>query len=313
MSDTIASPEIVIGVDVGGTFIDIVAIEKEGGVVRAEKVLSTPSDLSVGIIEGLEKMFGPQLGDIIPASRIVHATTSATNALLENSTSRVGLITNRGFRDVLEIRRHARTDTYNIGLEIAPPLVPRDLRVEIDGRLAPDGTVLKSIDRQQVAAVVRTLMLADVEVYVVCLLHAYARPEEEHAVAEIIRVGHADHRVAIAVRGRAVDQIDHAVFHAVDGEAENDMGDERGCLIHLGPVAYGVSSAISRSRMRDACSTPASALMSIMVKSSGALSMLCCCRSMMSTSSKNAVPVAFFRNVVRSSSSRLKLRAWCQK
>ena len=83
MSDTIAPPEIVIGVDVGGTFIDIVAIEKEGGVVRAEKVLSTPSDLSVGIIEGLEKMFGPQLGDIVPASRIVHATTSVTNALLE--------------------------------------------------------------------------------------------------------------------------------------------------------------------------------------------------------------------------------------
>ena len=111
-----------------------------------------------------------------------------TNALLENSTSRVGLITNRGFRDILEIRRHSRTDTYNMGLEIAPPLVPRDLRVEIDARLAPDGTVLKPIDGQQVAAVVRALMLANVEVYTVCLLHAYARPQEEHAVAEIIRL-----------------------------------------------------------------------------------------------------------------------------
>ena len=156
MKHTIAPPEFVIGVDVGGTFIDIVAIERKGGGVRAEKVLSTPTDLSVGIMEGLAKMFGPQLGSTIPASRIVHATTSATNTLHENRVSRVGLITNRGFRDVLEIRRHARTDTYNIGLELAPPLVPRDLRVEIDARLAPDGTVLTPIDREHACCAPRT-------------------------------------------------------------------------------------------------------------------------------------------------------------
>ena len=187
MSAADAPPEVVIGVDVGGTFIDIVAIERDGGVVHAEKVLSTPADLSVGIMQGLDKVFGRQIGAAIASSRIVHATTSATNALLESKTSRVGLITNRGFRDVLEIRRHARPDAYNMQLEIAPPLVPRDLRLEIDARLSPDGSVLVPIDPRQVADVARALMQADVESYCVSLLHAYARPEEEHAVAAIIR------------------------------------------------------------------------------------------------------------------------------
>jgi len=164
MRYTVSSPEIVIGVDVGGTFIDIVAIEKKGGVVRSEKVLSTPEDLSAGILDGLEKMFGLQLDAKLPGSRIVHATTSATNALIEKRTSRVGLITNRGFRDVLEIRRHARSDTYNIDLQIAPPLVPRNLRMEIDARIAPDGTIIEPINRKQVIEIVQTMIEASVEV-----------------------------------------------------------------------------------------------------------------------------------------------------
>ena len=188
MRYTVSSPEIVIGVDVGGTFIDIVAIEKGGSVVRSEKVLSTPEDLSAGILYGLEKMFGLQLDAKLPGSRIVHATTSATNALIEKRTSRVGLITNRGFRDVLEIRRHARSDTYNLDLQIAPPLVPRNLRMEIDARIAPDGTIMEPINRKQVIEIVQAMIEASVEVYTVSLLHAYARPQEEHSVAEIIRL-----------------------------------------------------------------------------------------------------------------------------
>ena len=138
-------------------------------------------------MQGLEKVFGAQLGAAITNARIVHATTLATNALLESKTSRVGLITNQGFRDVLEIRRHARPDAYNMQLEIAPPLVPRDLRLEIDARLAPDGSVLAPVDPQQVAQVASALRDAGVESYTVSLLHAYARPEEEHAVAAVIR------------------------------------------------------------------------------------------------------------------------------
>ena len=133
-------------------------------------------------------MFGSQLDAKLPGSRIVHATTSATNALIEKRTSRVGLITNRGFRDVLEIRRHARSDTYNIDLQIAPPLVPRNLRMEIDARTAPDGTIIEPINRKQVIEIVQAMGKASVEVYTVSLLHAYARPQEEHSVAEIIHL-----------------------------------------------------------------------------------------------------------------------------
>ena len=187
MSIANSRPDVVIGVDVGGTFIDIVAIERASGEVYAEKVLSTPDDLSIGILQGLEKVFGARLAAAVANARIVHATTSATNALLEGKTSRVGLITNRGFRDVLEIRRHARPDSYNMGLEIAPPLVLRDLRLEINARLGPDGTVLEEVDPEEIAAVTRALKDAAVEAYTVSLLHAYTRPGEEHAVAAVIQ------------------------------------------------------------------------------------------------------------------------------
>ena len=170
MEHAILPPQVVIGVDVGGTFIDIVAIERGAKIVRSEKVLSTPSDLSIGILDGLNKMFGAQLKSKLENSRIVHATTSATNALLEKRTSRVSLITNKGFRDVLEIRRHARSDTYNIELEIAPPLVPRNLRIEIDGRLAPDGTVIEQVNKQQIVKVVKDLKKANINVYL-SLIH----------------------------------------------------------------------------------------------------------------------------------------------
>ena len=117
------SPDVAIGIDVGGTFIDVVVVDRSGG-VRADKVLTTPSDLSVGIMQGLDNVMYGALADAVAASRIVHATTTATNALLQHRTPKVGLIVNRGFRDVLEIRRHARPDVYNHNLETVPRLYP---------------------------------------------------------------------------------------------------------------------------------------------------------------------------------------------
>ncbi len=133
MSET-TIPEVTIGIDVGGTFIDVVVIDRDGG-VRSDKVLTTPSDLSIGIVQGLEKVLKGGMRTAIQRARIVHATTIATNALLQHRTPKIGLITNRGFRDILEIRRHARPDVYNHRLEMAAPLVPRNLRLEVTGRL----------------------------------------------------------------------------------------------------------------------------------------------------------------------------------
>ena len=181
-----AGPEVTIGIDVGGTFIDVVVIDRQGG-IRADKVLTTPADLSVGIMRGLEKVLNGGLSWALARSRVVHATTIATNALLQQRTPKIGLITNRGFRDVLEIRRHARPDVYNHRLEMAAPLVPRDLRLEVGGRLDHKGEVLQPLDMAEVEAQVAVLIGQQVASFAVCFLHSYARPEEERRVAEAIR------------------------------------------------------------------------------------------------------------------------------
>jgi len=179
------SPDVAIGIDVGGTFIDVVVVDRSGG-VRSDKVLTTPSDLSVGIMQGLEKVLNGALSEAVAASRIVHATTTATNALLQHRTPKVGLIVNRGFRDVLEIRRHARPDVYNHRLEIAPPLSPRDLRFEVTARLDHRGQVVTPLDEGEARSAARALAALGVESFAVCFLHAYANPEEERRVARIL-------------------------------------------------------------------------------------------------------------------------------
>ena len=180
-----AIPTITIGIDVGGTFIDVVVIDQDGG-VRADKVLTTPADLSVGILHGLNKVMGDSLRHALAHSRIVHATTTATNALLQHQTPKIGLITNRGFRDILEIRRHARPDVYNHRLEMAAPLVPRNLRIEVTGRLDHRGGILQALDMAEVDDAVATLLREEVASIAVCFLHAYARPDEELRVAAAI-------------------------------------------------------------------------------------------------------------------------------
>ncbi len=185
MSET-TIPEVTIGIDVGGTFIDVVVIDRDGG-VRSDKVLTTPSDLSIGIVQGLEKVLKGGMRTAIQRARIVHATTIATNALLQHRTPKIGLITNRGFRDILEIRRHARPDVYNHRLEMAAPLVPRNLRLEVTGRLDHHGDILVPLDMAEVEQAVAALRKENVASFAVCFLHAYARPEEERRVAAVIR------------------------------------------------------------------------------------------------------------------------------
>lgn len=180
-------PDVVIGVDVGGTFTDVVVLDRISGKLSVDKVLSTPDRLSAGILAGLNKVFRSEeaVKAALPKARIVHATTQATNALIESKAAKVGLITNRGFRDVLEIRRHYRTRLYDMYMEGPKPIVPRDLRAEIDCRLDYTGKILKAIDPEEVAAVIRKLKAAGVEAYAICLLHSYTRPDQETEIARI--------------------------------------------------------------------------------------------------------------------------------
>src|SRR5207244_3162748 len=114
---------------------------------------------------------------------VVHATTVATNALLEGKTARLGMITTAGFRDVLEIGRHFRRDLYNLFLQKPPVLVPRERRLEVAERVGVDGRVVVALDQQQVEAALDRLLGEGVEAVLVCFLHSYAYPEHERQAA----------------------------------------------------------------------------------------------------------------------------------
>jgi N-methylhydantoinase A len=156
-----------VGADTGGTFTDLVAPDG-----RVAKVLSTPADPGEGVRSGLEALGGGR------PSLLAHGTTVATNALLERRGARVALVTTKGFADVIEIARQDRPSLYDSSVDRPPPLVPRDRRYEVAGRLAADGTELEPVDPASVPDVD-----PDVEAVAVCLLHSDLDPSHERAVA----------------------------------------------------------------------------------------------------------------------------------
>jgi N-methylhydantoinase A len=162
-----------VGVDVGGTFTDLVAIEPDSGVIRSRKVLTTPDAPARAVLYGLQAL-GPAPG------AIAHGTTIVTNAIVEGKTARTALVTTRGFRDVLEIARQSRDDLYRLDIPPRPaPLVPRHLRFEVTERVAGDGRVVVPLAEAELPALVAALRAAGVETVAVCLLHAYAHPAHE--------------------------------------------------------------------------------------------------------------------------------------
>jgi N-methylhydantoinase A len=178
-----------IGIDVGGTFTDVVAVDDHGRVALA-KAASTPGDPSLGVMEGLG-LLAAELGEALPAllaatERIVHGTTVATNALLERKGAKVGLLTTAGHRDIIEMREGLKDDRYNLRMPPPPPLVPRALRVGVRERLRFDGSVETPLSRASLAAGIRKLKQAGVEAVAVCYLHAYRDPRHERAARQVL-------------------------------------------------------------------------------------------------------------------------------
>jgi len=174
-----------IGVDIGGTFTDFVLLDTGSGKLEGFKLLTTPDDPSRAVFAGLQeigRLFGVAPADV---GTIVHATTLATNTLIEQRGAKIGLITTEGFRDVLEMRRETRYDDLDLAPEFPPPLAPRHLRQGVKERLLSDGSVHLPIDEADVRRVVTQLKNAGVETLAVCLLHASANPQHEAAVARI--------------------------------------------------------------------------------------------------------------------------------
>jgi N-methylhydantoinase A len=171
-----------IGIDVGGTFTDLVAVDDSGRVALA-KSASTPSDPSLGVMEGLG-LLAAELDKDLPSlldetERIVHGTTVATNALLERKGAKVGLLTTAGHRDIIEMREGLKDDRYNLRMPAPIPLVPRALRIGVRERMRFDGTADIPLSRASLASGVRKLMQAGVDAVAVCYLHAYRDPSHE--------------------------------------------------------------------------------------------------------------------------------------
>ncbi|UGS34520.1 hydantoinase/oxoprolinase family protein [Capillimicrobium parvum] len=177
-------PEAVrrVAVDIGGTFTDVV-FEDTSGAVRALKVSTTPRDITVGILAGLDRAGAAP--DRLEA--FVHGTTIALNALLEGTTPAVGLITTRGFRDVLEIMRTSRPDMYNLQQDKPQPLVPRRLRREVGARMTYTGEELSPVDSAEVRALAAEFAAEGVTSIAVCLLHAYVDGRHEREVRDVVQ------------------------------------------------------------------------------------------------------------------------------
>ncbi len=171
----------IVGVDVGGTFTDLFYFDAEAGAFRTAKVPSNRGDEATGFIAGLET-FGP----VRDLASIIHGTTVGTNALLERKGAKVGIVTTRGFRDVLEMRRRDRRSTWGLGGDFVP-VVDRDMRLEVDERTLADGTIRLALDPEQVREACRTLIAAGAEALAIVFVNAYANRENERAALRAAR------------------------------------------------------------------------------------------------------------------------------
>jgi len=168
---------MIAGVDVGGTFTDVVLFDAQTQALRVAKVPSTPADQSEGVRSGLLSV----MDGLARLDKLVHGTTVSTNTMLQKTGARVALVTTRGFRDILEIGRTRRMlpSLYDTSFLRPPPLVPRPLRFEVSERRAADGTVLAPLDDQEVARAAESIRAAEAESVAVCFLHAHVDAAHE--------------------------------------------------------------------------------------------------------------------------------------
>ncbi len=174
----------VVGIDVGGTFTDLMLVDETSGKVQVTKVPTTVENQAFGVINALEATKVP----LSELASIVHGTTATTNALLERKISKVGLITTKGFRDVLELGRRTRPNAYGMTGTFRP-LIPRDLRLEVDERMDADGEVVTPLDEKAVTEAAKALLARGCEALVIHFFNSYINPaHEERAVAVAAKV-----------------------------------------------------------------------------------------------------------------------------
>jgi N-methylhydantoinase A len=164
-----------VGVDIGGTFTDIV-LQLPDGTLRVSKVSSTPEDPGLAVVTGLAALLRAAGVEPHAVTEVVHGTTVASNTILQKIGAVTGLITTRGFRDVLEIGRVRTPDLYDLTWEKPVPLVPRRRRLEVDERMGADGTVVRPLDETGVVRAAERLAAAGAQVIAICFINSHAEP-----------------------------------------------------------------------------------------------------------------------------------------
>ena len=260
-----------IGVDVGGTFTDLILTDEAGGQPVIAKVPSTPENQAFGVLAAIAET-GVALSDV---DVIVHGTTATTNALLERKLAPVGLITTKGFRDVLELGRRTRPTAYGLKGQFNP-LIPRHRRFEVEERMDADGNILKPLDEGAVRQICEELLRIGVESLVIHFLHSYINPSHERRAAEIateiwpsdyITMGHAIlseyreyERGTTAAVNAAVQPVLHRYVTRLTKEL-SDGGYEHDLLVMQGNGGTVSARVVSDAAVNTVMSGPASGVM----------------------------------------------------
>jgi N-methylhydantoinase A/oxoprolinase/acetone carboxylase beta subunit len=179
-----------LGVDVGGTFTDLIYVDDEAGNILVHKVPTTPEDPSQGTVHGIRELTERAGESPAALDQVFHGTTIATNIVIEHNGARVGMITSEGYRDILHIARHKKPLNFSNYQDLPwqrYPIVRRRYRLTVPERITRDGSVLVPLDEERAREQVRRLKEAGVEAVSVCFLFSFLNPEHERRVAEILR------------------------------------------------------------------------------------------------------------------------------
>src|SRR5580704_104701 len=176
-----------IGVDIGGTFTDVALVDDASGRIGVAKVPTTPSDLAAGVLAALRTAMGRHRVAASDVGLLSHATTIVTNAILEERGARAALVTTRGFRDVLELRRSARADLYDLFQDGPSILIPRRRRFEITERVGADGAIVTPLAEEEIDGLIAGLRAARVAAVAVSLIFSFLNPEHERKLGARLR------------------------------------------------------------------------------------------------------------------------------
>ncbi|MEE8173639.1 MAG: hydantoinase/oxoprolinase family protein, partial [Alphaproteobacteria bacterium] len=174
-----------LGVDIGGTFTDFALFDEARGEMFIHKQLTTPDDPSRAVLAGCKHLLARKHVDIADLESIAHGTTLVANAVIERRGACTGMLTTKGFRDVLDMARETRYDLFDLRLEFPAPLVPRNLRREVAERVKFDGSVETALDAAELRAAIAELVAEGIEALAICFLHSYANPAHENAAREL--------------------------------------------------------------------------------------------------------------------------------